>query len=158
MSSNSDSSDDADDDPANVARRQRAMEILVKVLKPKGGGRATSADEEQRFLQSLLTLWSRDEIARGIRDRLSVLSVLAGEAPSGAVGPQATAAREGAPRPAATAEDMPHESRLRGVLERLQDGDASGLSPCLLEPDFWNALVPELSIVAAETPAPWPST
>ena len=85
------------------------MEILAKVLKPKsgggataGGGRPTSADEEQRFLQSLLALESRDEIARGIRDRLSVLSVLAGEAPSGAVVPQATAAREGAPPPAAT--------------------------------------------------------
>ena len=138
------------------------MEILAKVLKPKDGGGATagsstSADEEQRFLKSLLALRSRDEIARGIRDRLSVLSVLAGEAPSEAVAPQATAAREGAPgAPAATAEDAPHESRLRGVLERLQDGDASGLSPRLLERDFWNALVPELSIAAAET-APPPS-
>ena len=138
------------------------MEILAKVLKPKDGGGATagsstSADEEQRFLKSLLALRSRDEIARGIRDRLSVLSVLAGEAPSEAVAPQATAAREGAPgAPAATADDAPHESRLRGVLERLQDGDASGLSPRLLERDFWNALVPELSIAAAET-APPPS-
>ena len=146
------------------------MEILAKVLKPKDGGGATagsstSADEEQRFLKSLLALRSRDEIARGIRDRLSVLSVLAGEAPSEAVAPQATAAGEGAPgAPAATAEDAPHESEgephhsnaLRGVLERLQDGDASGLSPRLLERDFWNALVPELSIAAAET-APPPS-
>ena len=48
------------------------MEILAKVLKPKGGGGATagggrpsSADEEQRFLQSLLALRTRDEIARG---------------------------------------------------------------------------------------------
>ena len=147
------------------------MEILAKVLKPKDGGGATagsstSADEEQRFLKSLLALRSRDEIARGIRDRLSVLSVLAGEAPSEAAAPQATAAREGAPGapPAATAEDAPHEHAtedshgggLRGVLERLQDGDASGLSPRLLERDFWNALVPELSIAAPET-APPPS-
>ena len=146
------------------------MEILAKVLKPKDGGGATagsstSADEEQRFLKSLLALRSRDEIARGIRDRLSVLSVLTGEAPSEAVAPQATAAREGAPgAPAATAEDdsvaAGDDSRggrsLRGVLERLQDGDASGLSPRLLERDFWNALVPELSIAAAET-APPPS-
>ena len=145
------------------------MEILAKVLKPKDGGGATagsstSADEEQRFLKSLLALRSRDEIARGIRDRLSVLSVLAGEAPSEAVAPQATAAREGAPgAPAATAEDSGRRGvsvrparSLRGVLERLQDGDASGLSPRLLERDFWNALVPELSTAAAET-APPPS-
>ena len=71
VSSDSNSSNDADDDPAKVARRQRAMEILARVLKPNGGGGATangsvtSAEEEQRFLQSLLGLKSRDEIARG---------------------------------------------------------------------------------------------
>ena len=41
------------------------MQLLAKVLKPKSGGsaagRVTSADEEQRFLQSLLSLQSRDE-------------------------------------------------------------------------------------------------
>ena len=90
--SDSSSDDDADLSPEALERRQRAIQLLAKALHkgpaddsadtsvaPSPSPATASADEEIKFLQSLLNTQPK-EMARTVRDRLSVLAVTKGGA------------------------------------------------------------------------------
>ena len=131
-------SDSSDEDEETQARRQRAMQLLAKVLKPKESSQASSTEEERRFLQSVLELKSHEEMVRSIRDRVSVLSV---------TGDSSSVTGSKGPRPAvAPTQEVPRSTRLRSLLECLQTGDVTGLSPRVLSAEFWRGLVPGLSL------------
>ena len=147
----SSSSDDEDLDPAMAERRARALQILAKVKRERAPER-NDASEEVRFLKSLLTLHSRDEIVRSITDRLHVIdgtAVPAGVA-SGSLGAQqadaAAAAKAERVAAAYTAKSAAEEAEaaaqaaeraLRAQLQQLADGDTSFVAAHALLPSFW---------------------
>jgi hypothetical protein len=159
-----DSSED-EDTPEQAERRTRAMQLLAQAFNknpaPSADGAAPSAaaaDEESRFLRSLLTT-PADEVARCVRDRLSVLSVTRG-------GVRVTTSKKVAAAPAAAEPPPPPKlARLPKLLRRLSEGDVSAVSPQLLSDDYWAALVRELVgdaaadlVVRAERPSPPPAS
>lgn len=168
-----DDSSSSDDDDANLSpealeRRQRALQLLAKALNKgsadaaagdgangKGGAAAAShgdADAEVKFLQSLMKTPPK-EILRCVRDRLSVLSVTKGDVQVSATkkkaGPTGGAA---AAQVEEKAEPRQAAQRLPDLLKRLSDGDAGAVSPRILAPEYWEALVRE-RVSAAVSPA-----
>lgn len=138
------SSDDepADQSPEAQERRQRALQLLAKAFKKPDDGpksAAVAADEETRFLKTLLAT-PPDEVARCVRDRLSVLSVTKGGVQVSAT--KKTAPATSGPAPAtAPAAPEPGPARLPDLLKRLSDGDVDAVSPRILEASYWEALV-----------------
>ena len=140
--SSSDDDEPADQSPEAQERRQRALQLLAKAFnkpgdKPKSV--ADAEDEETRFLNSLLTT-PPDEMARCVRDRLSVLSVTKGGVQVSATKKPASAkstAAAAAPAPAAE----PAAARLPDLLKRLSDGDVSAVSARIIDPSYWADLV-----------------
>lgn len=162
-----DSSDDDDElDPAAAERRQRAMQLLAKVLNKKpaednvaggtgtGGPVATSkadADAEAAFLRTLLDDLKAgvpaNRISRSVRDRLTVLGVQRGGVQVAATkkAPSATAAAaadakvdgEGDDEEAEDDDAAAAPARLPDALQRLRDGDVSAVSSQVRSASFW---------------------
>ena len=149
----SDSSDDElDQTPEMVERRQRALQLLAKAFHkpaeegaPSAAAEKQAADEETRFLQSLLST-PADEMARCVRDRLSVLSVTKGGVQVAATKKAPAAATAAVDPPAAE----PKAARLPDLLKRLSDGDVSAVSTRILSDDYWASLVRERLGTAAD--------
>lgn len=148
--SDSDSSSDLDEDPEKAERRKRAIQLLAQAFnKPKEGAPApvnADADDEVRFLEHLQKL-PPGEVARSVTDRLSVLAVTRGGVrlqakkqpePSAAPPTASSAAvdREGTAPVAPDLEPDPEPELLRKVLTQLSEGDTSGVSARVLEPEY----------------------
>jgi hypothetical protein len=156
MSDSSSSDDERDLDPAALERRQRALQLLAKALNkpaneasPKDDNVTEDTDGETRFLRSLLSMPVK-EMARCVRDRLSVLSVTRGgvqvssvatAAPQKGVGHPGQAQGEEGEEEAETEEAQHDKARLPELLRRLSDGDVSAVSSTILTAEYWSSLV-----------------
>ena len=146
---NSSDEEDGPLDPVAEARRQRAIQLLAKVLKKpvesndstgKPQASAADTDAEVRFLQELLNDLQKGvpatKVASGIRDRLSVLGVMRGGVQ---VAVSSSAARNAKPQQDEVDEGEP--GTLPGLLERLKNGDKSAVSETIRNPSYWRAIV-----------------
>ena len=146
---NSSDEEDGPLDPVAEARRQRAIQLLAKVLKKpvesndstgKPQASAADTDAEVRFLQELLNDLQKGvpatKVASGIRDRLSVLGVQRGGVQ---VAVSSSAARGAKPQEDKADEGEP--GTLPGLLERLKNGDMSTVSDTIRNPSYWRAIV-----------------
>ena len=170
----SSSSDDDDLDPAAAERRQRAIQLLAKVLKKPAGsavssdkdhkGAPSNGDAEASFLRALLDDLKKgtpaNEMVRSVRDRLTVIGVQ-----SGTVQVQSSAkatvrqpsALTNAPGAAPDDDDASEDgdgatAQLPKILQRLRDGDASAVSSRVRSAAFWRALAGDSLAKLSERP------
>ena len=174
LSDDSSSDDDAPLNPEAEARRQRAIQLLAKVLKKPaadddGNGEASgdqvkqraaaaaNADAEATFLRQLLDDIQKGvsgtKVAGSVRDRLSVLGVQ-----RGSVHVAASAAPKSGSLPKTSDEAVDQEeaeapATLPVLLERLKAGDMSAASSRIRSPAYWRSLVADVPAVAASPAA-----
>ena len=150
----SDSDEEEELDPAAEERRQRAIQLLAKVLKKpaedteQAGGKAADADAEAAFLRTLLADFEKGvkgaQIAKSVRDRLSVLGVQRGDVKVAASAKKTSLpSEESATEEAEEGEDANERRaapRLPGLLERLRDGDLTAVAARVRTAGYWRSL------------------
>ena len=179
-----DSSDEDDLDPVAAERRQRAMQLLAKVLNKRpaadaaasgggdGGSAAASkadADAEAAFLRTLLDDLKAgvpaNRISRSVRDRLTVLGVQRGGVQVAATkkAPSATAAADAGAKVDDDDDDGDDDDDdtaaapkrlLPDALQRLRDGDVSAVSSRVRTATFWREVAGDCLAASAGEATP----